>query len=64
MCYRFIVTYSEREHEVRTARTYPKLLSIDVTVHDSNHLAIDAPTMRTLYVKIPTKEDGNEIINK
>lgn len=57
---RFLIVYTEREHEFRTARTYPKLLAIDVSVHDENHLAIDAPTMRTLYVKIPTTEIGNE----
>lgn len=52
--------YTEKEHEFRTARTYPKLLLIDVAVHDENHLAIDAPTMRTLYVKLPSEDDEKE----
>lgn len=62
--FRFLIVYSEKEHEFRTSRTYPKLSTIDVTVHDENHLAIDAPTMRTLYVEIPTMENGNEAIIK
>ncbi|KAJ8961038.1 hypothetical protein NQ317_010388 [Molorchus minor] len=36
------------------------MVLIDVAVHDEDHLAIDAPTMRTLYVKIPSQADKNE----
>lgn len=59
--FRFLIVYSEKEHELRTARTYPKLLSIDVAVHDGSHLAVDAPTMRTLYVNISTEENEDAI---
>ncbi|XP_066254139.1 mitochondrial amidoxime reducing component 2-like [Euwallacea similis] len=57
---RCLVVYSEKDNEFRTARTYPKMVLIDVSVHDDNYLAVDAPTMRTLYVKIPTKDDNEE----
>lgn len=52
-----LVVYGAKDNEFRTARTYPKMTQIDVSVHDHEHLAIDAPTMRTLYVKIPNKEE-------
>ncbi|KAJ8933172.1 hypothetical protein NQ318_011913 [Aromia moschata] len=61
---RGLVVYAEKDREFRTARTYPKMVLIDVAVHDEDHLAIDAPTMRTLYVKIPTKNDKNEFTVK
>ncbi|KAL1509050.1 hypothetical protein ABEB36_003851 [Hypothenemus hampei] len=57
---RCLVVYSETDNEFRTARTYPKMVLIDVSVHDDQHLAVDAPTMRTLYVKIPNKSDSKE----
>ena len=52
---RVLVVYGAKDNEFRTARTYPKMVFIDVSVHDENHFAIDAPTMRTLYVKIPSR---------
>lgn len=58
---RGLVVYAERDNEFRTARTYPQLMQIDISVHDEKHLAIDAPTMRTLYVKIPNSIDNKEI---
>ncbi|KAJ8964036.1 hypothetical protein NQ314_005176 [Rhamnusium bicolor] len=61
---RGLVVYAEKDREFRTARTYPKMVLIDVAVHDEDHLAIDAPTMRTLYVKIPSKVDQKESIIK
>ncbi|CAG9856663.1 unnamed protein product [Phyllotreta striolata] len=57
---RCLVVYSDKDYEFRTARTYPQLLSIDVAVHDEKHVAVDAPTMRTLYVKIPNSETSEE----
>lgn len=59
---RCLVVYSENDNEFRTARTYPKMVLIDVSVHDGNYLAVDAPTMRTLYVKIPNNEDNQESV--
>ncbi|KAJ8919366.1 hypothetical protein NQ315_016459 [Exocentrus adspersus] len=57
---RGLIVYAEKDHEFRTARTYPKMVLIDVAVHDEDHLSIDAPTMRTLYVKIPSKSENKE----
>lgn len=61
---RGLVVYAEKDREFRSARTYPKMVLIDVAVHDEDHLAIDAPTMRTLYVKIPSKSETKESIVK
>ncbi|CAG9835868.1 unnamed protein product [Diabrotica balteata] len=58
---RGLVVYTEKDNEFRTARTYPQLLQIDISVHDENHFALDAPTMRTLYVKIPSKETNKSV---
>lgn len=55
---RCLVVYSEKDNEFRTARTYPKMVLIDVSIHDDNYLAVDAPTMRTLYVKIPNSKEN------
>ncbi|CAG9765498.1 unnamed protein product [Ceutorhynchus assimilis] len=58
---RCLVVYGEKDHEFRSARTYPKMVLIDVSVHDNEYLAVDAPTMRTLYVKIPSKDQESFI---
>ncbi|XP_050300005.1 mitochondrial amidoxime-reducing component 1-like isoform X2 [Anthonomus grandis grandis] len=57
---RCLVVYSENDNEFRTARTYPKMVLIDVSIHDDQYLAVDAPTMRTLYVKIPNNDVNPE----
>ncbi|XP_030745521.1 mitochondrial amidoxime reducing component 2-like [Sitophilus oryzae] len=59
---RCLVVYSESDNEFRTARTYPKMVLIDVSVHDDKYLAVDAPTMRTLYVKIPNSQDNKNTL--
>lgn len=59
--FRGFVVYGAKDNEFRTARTYPKMVLIDVSVHDENHIAIDAPTMRTLYVKIPSREENSVV---
>ncbi|XP_060530858.1 mitochondrial amidoxime-reducing component 1-like [Cylas formicarius] len=59
---RCLVVYAEKDNEFRTARTYPKMVLIDVSVHDDRYLGVDAPTMRTLYVEIPDKIDKKESI--
>ncbi|XP_076252650.1 mitochondrial amidoxime reducing component 2-like isoform X2 [Rhynchophorus ferrugineus] len=59
---RCLVVYSESDNEFRTARTYPKMVLIDVSVHDDQYLAVDAPTMRTLYVKIPESDDKSKTL--
>lgn len=56
--------YNEKDLEFRTARTFPKMVLIEVTVHDEEHFAVDAPGMRTLYVKRPKFEEATEIYVK
>ncbi|XP_044269581.1 mitochondrial amidoxime reducing component 2-like isoform X1 [Tribolium madens] len=55
---RVLIVYGAKDHEFRTARIYPKMVLINVSVHDEDHFAIDAPTMKTLYVKIPNRKDN------
>ncbi|CAH0560989.1 unnamed protein product [Brassicogethes aeneus] len=57
---RGLIVYGEKDCEFRTGRTYPKMVLIDVGVHDVDHLSIDAHTMRTLYVKVPKKDENKE----
>ncbi|CAH1957265.1 unnamed protein product [Acanthoscelides obtectus] len=58
---RFLVVYSDKENEFRTARTYPKMVLIDVAAHDAEHVSLDAPTMRPLYVRIPPQKPHKEV---
>lgn len=55
------MVYDETNFEFITARTYPKMVLMEVNVHDENHFAIDAPGMRTLYVKRPKSGDAKEV---
>lgn len=59
-----MIVYGEKDHEFRTARTYPKMVLIEVSVHDEEHFAIDAPGMRTLYVKRPKIGTAEEVYVK
>jgi len=54
---RSFVVFGENNNEFKTARTFPKMVLIEVSVHDENHVAFDAPGMRSLYVKLPSSED-------
>lgn len=49
---RFLIVFTEQEHEFRTARNHPKLMLITISKHE-DHLKLDAPTMSTLHLKIP-----------
>lgn len=50
--YRCLVVYGDTDKEYKTAKTYPILYLVEVSVHDTDHIAIDAPGMRTLYINI------------
>ncbi|VEN40221.1 unnamed protein product [Callosobruchus maculatus] len=58
---RFLIVYSDKENEFRTARTYPKMVLIEVAAHDADHVSLDAPTMRTLYVQVPPQKPYKEV---
>lgn len=49
---RFLIVFSEKDHEFRTARTHPKLMLINVSAHE-NYLNLDAPAMSTLLLQVP-----------
>lgn len=46
--------YSAYDNEQRTAKTYPKMILIEVVSVDENRVAFKAPGMITLHVKVPT----------
>nr|CAI5852359.1 unnamed protein product [Callosobruchus analis] len=58
---RFLIVYTETENEFRTARNYPKMVLIEVAAHDADHASLDAPTMKTLYVKVPPQKPYKEV---
>lgn len=58
------MVYGENDSEFRTSRTYPKMVLIEVSAHDENHVAINAPGMTTLYVKIPKIGETKEVYVK
>lgn len=50
---RFLIVFTEKEHEFRTARNYPKLMLINVSIIKNNHITFDAPTMDPLHFPTP-----------
>lgn len=50
---RSLIIFTSKDHEFRTARTYPNLMLISVTVKDKDHLLLNAPNMSTLCFKMP-----------
>ncbi|XP_045478781.1 mitochondrial amidoxime-reducing component 1-like [Harmonia axyridis] len=56
---RSFIVYGEKDGEVKSGKPFPQLVKIEVSVHDGNHIALDAPQMRTLYVRIPERDDSN-----
>lgn len=58
------MVYNAKTYEFQTARTCPKMVLIEASVHDEEHFAIDAPGMRTLYVKRPKAEETAEVYVK
>lgn len=50
---RSLIVFNEDEHELRTARTYPTLLLINVSSLKNNCLKLEAPMMESLPFEIP-----------
>ncbi|XP_060532443.1 mitochondrial amidoxime reducing component 2-like isoform X2 [Cylas formicarius] len=53
---RSFLIFNEKHKEFKTARHYPKIMLIKLTPYDRNTVALDAPAMETIYVKIPADE--------
>lgn len=51
--FRELVVFDAKTHAFVTGRNYPKMVLIEVGVHDDQHFAINAVGMETLYVKRP-----------
>jgi len=58
---RSFVVYDAKAYDCKTARTFPKMVLIEVSVHDETHVAFDAPGMRSLYVKLPSAEKAKSV---
>ena len=55
------MVYGEGNNELKTARTYPKLVLIEISVHDGEYVVFDAPEQRPLFVKIPAENETQEV---
>lgn len=59
---RSFVVYGGPENEVKNGNGLPSLVKIEVSVHNGEHIALDAPQMRTLYVKVPELTEENRVM--
>ncbi|XP_019869882.2 mitochondrial amidoxime reducing component 2 [Aethina tumida] len=57
---RSLVVYSPIDNEYKIGKMYPKLLFIEVDSTDMEYITINAPDMRTLFVKIPMRGETEE----
>ncbi|XP_017783244.1 PREDICTED: mitochondrial amidoxime-reducing component 1 isoform X1 [Nicrophorus vespilloides] len=58
---RTYLVYGEKNNEFKTARTFPQLLLVQMSVHDKDQIRLDAPGMPTLLFKVPTKLKNKEL---
>lgn len=56
---RCLVVYKEGNKEVKTARTYPNMILIEVTADDHDHFIVNAPGMKTLRINVPSLNSNN-----
>jgi hypothetical protein len=52
--------YNEEAKEFRTARTYPKMVLINVSVDGTDAVKLSAPNMPELRVKVPQASETNK----
>lgn len=57
---RCLLVYKESDKEFRTARTYPKMVLIEVTTNDPDIITINAPGMGTLNVNVTSLDNANK----
>ncbi|KAF5294893.1 hypothetical protein FQR65_LT10691 [Abscondita terminalis] len=50
---RCLVIYQEGTNEIKSARTYPKMLWIETSTVGNNHYSLNAPEMDTLMLEVP-----------
>lgn len=60
LLFRFFIVYDEKTEEFKTARTYPKMLLINVTLDDNDAVKLSAPNMPELQVKVPQDSENNK----
>ncbi|KAI4455176.1 molybdopterin cofactor sulfurase mosc [Holotrichia oblita] len=61
-CYRSFIVYGEGNNEFKVAKTYPKLLLIQVAVNNNGDLVFTAPEQNPLIMKFPNPENKPVII--
>lgn len=64
MIKRELAVYNAKDFEHKTANTYPKLILIEVKVHDQDYYKFSAPYMTVQYVKRPKVGEAKEVIIK
>jgi hypothetical protein len=52
--------YDEKTEEFKTARTYPKMLLINMTLDGNDAVKLSAPNMPELQVKVPQDSENNK----
>jgi uncharacterized protein YcbX len=55
--------YNERAKEFTTARTYPKMVLINVSVDGNDAVKLSAPNMPELRVEVPQASEHNKHIH-
>ncbi|KAL3284232.1 hypothetical protein HHI36_018395 [Cryptolaemus montrouzieri] len=61
---RSFAVYGEKDLTIKNGTTIPSLVTIRISIHDENHITLDAPQMETLYVRIPYRRDDNKTFIK
>jgi hypothetical protein len=52
--------YDEQTKEFKTARTYPKMVLVNVSLDGTDGVKLSAPDMPELRVKVPLASENNE----
>ncbi|KAJ8976545.1 hypothetical protein NQ317_011808 [Molorchus minor] len=61
---RSFVVYHAENHEYRNARHYPKMVVVEIRAHDKDSVVLKAPDVRTLHLRLPSKEEHPEVVIK
>ncbi|XP_045478777.1 mitochondrial amidoxime reducing component 2-like [Harmonia axyridis] len=55
---RSFVVYGEKNNEMKSGRAIPSLVKIEISVHDDNHIALAAPDMEKILVRMPHRSNS------
>lgn len=57
---RFFIVYGEQTKEFKTARTYPKMVLINMSLDGTDAVKLSAPDMPEIRVKVPQASENNK----